>query len=508
MEDRLVIGHDAGTSGDKAVLATVEGEIVASEFAPYPIHYLRPQCVEQDPEDWWNAVSLTSRRLIEKTGTDPEKVKGIAFSSQMLGVVPVDKDGEPLCAGIIWMDCRAEEQAVRLVRKLGGRRVLLNVVGAVPSGKDVVCKLKWIHEEEPNLFDRTKYFLDVKSYLVYRSTGVFETDQTGASVTGFTSRKTRDWSKGMGKWLGAPVDKMPPVHRSTDIVGGLQPWAAEAMGLKDGTPVVSGMGDAPAAAIGSGVLSHGECAISLGTSGLLLIIVDKPVNLGKNGMFSTAAADPTKWLVIGEMNTVGGSLDWWAENMATAAEREAPGGVYKAMDSAVASVEPGSGKLFFMPWLYGERSPVSETTLRGGFANLNMYHGRDEMLRSIYEGVAFNFRWQLEAAKAKGLDCKVVRAIGGGAGSDQWMQIFADATGRTMEAVENERDAGALGAALAVPLALGIYDEYSDIKGVVKVRKKFTPDRDNARLYDACYSDFKYLYERISPFCKRVNSGT
>ncbi len=508
MEDGYVIGHDAGTSGDKAELIRLNGEMVAHEFEPYEINYPRPSCAEQEPEDWWKAAALTTRRLIEKTGTDPSKVLGIAYSSQMVGLVPVGDDGTPLCPAMIWMDCRAEAQARKLVRKMGGSRIALAVAGGVPSGKDIVCKLKWLKEEEPEIFEATRCFLDVKSYLVFKSTGVFETDQTSESVTGMMSRKTRDWLKPLAKLMGAPLGKMPEIHESTYVVGGLLADAAGAMGLNEGTPVISGMGDAPAAALGAGAVANGDCAISLGTSGLLLVIVDKPINLGKHGMFAAGSADPDRWVVIAETNTAGASLDWYAENLSTSEEKSAPDGVYAAMNRTVAGVEAGSEKLMFMPWLYGERSPVPDTRLRGGFANLNMYHKREHMLRSIYEGVALNMRWQLEIMKGAGLPCEVVRAVGGGALSDEWMQIFADVSGRRFEAVENERQIGAIGAALAVPLGLGIYKKYSELKDIVKVRKTFDPDPARTAMYDGLFEDFTYLYKRIAPFCQRLNDDT
>ena len=142
MAGNYVLGYDVGTGGCKAVLVTMEGVNAASEFEPYPVSYPKEHFAEQDPEDWWRGVSASTRRLLEKTGTDPKDVAGLAFSSQMLGVVPMSREGVPLCPGIIWMDCRADEQARKVVRKLGGPRVILRLFGAVPSGKDVMCKIK------------------------------------------------------------------------------------------------------------------------------------------------------------------------------------------------------------------------------------------------------------------------------------------------------------------------------------------------------------------------------
>ncbi|HEY5503189.1 MAG TPA: FGGY family carbohydrate kinase, partial [Candidatus Anoxymicrobiaceae bacterium] len=221
MAERYALGYDVGTGGCKAVLATLDGVNAASEFEPYDISYPREHFAEQDPADWWRAVAASTRRLLEKTGTDPSQIAGLAFSSQMLGVVAMDAAGTPLRPGIIWMDCRAEEQARKVVRKLGGARVMLQLFGAVPSGKDVMCKLKWLKEEEPDIFDRTRVFLDVKGYVVYRATGNLETDQTAASVTGLMDNKTRGWSGLAARLLGASLERMPEVKKSADVSGGL-----------------------------------------------------------------------------------------------------------------------------------------------------------------------------------------------------------------------------------------------------------------------------------------------
>jgi len=508
VNDKYVIGHDAGTGGDKAILAKTTGEVVATEFEPYGISHPAQGCAEQDPVEWWDGVAATTRRLISKTGIEPKNVAGIAFSSQMLGVLPMTEEGEPLCPGIIWMDCRAEEQARRVVRRLGGEWVLIRLAGAVPSGKDVMCKMKWIEENQPEVFNRTHVFLDVKGYLVYRATGRFVTDPSAASVTGVMDKKTRGWSGLMAKLTGMPLDKMPEIAGSLEVVGELTKDAAEQMGLPEGTPVIGGMGDAPAGPVGAGALEHGEGVISIGTSGLLLITVAKPVNLGRFGMASIAAADPNMWLLAGEMNTAGGSLAWFAEQLAGKEERERAadeGSLLEVLNDVVNDVPPGARGLIFAPWMYGERAPVTDTALRGAFINIGIDSTRKDMLRSVYEGVALNFRWMLEAAETRDLPCETVRAIGGGALSDPWMQIFADVTGRRFEAIENPQEAGAIGAALAVPVALGIYGDYKDIKQVVRIRKTFEPDTKNKKLYDELFAHFKNMYERLSPFYKSLN---
>ncbi len=508
MSGKFIVSYDVGTGGSKAVLTDTAGKIIAYRFEPYETDYCRPGWAEQNPEDWWDAVCVSTRNLLEETRVNPGEVMGIGFATQMLGVVPVDANGKTLRPSIIWLDCRAEEQASRLVRRLGGEKVVARVAGAVPSGKDVVCKIQWLREEEPEIFDRTYKILDVCGYLVFRATGNMVVDQTNAAATGLLDNKTRDWSPLFARVLKIPLEKLPPVKRSIDIAGVLTDKAAEEMGLSPGTPVIAGMGDVPSAASGSGALHDGDCHIYIGTSGWLCISTPKPRSLSKYGIASIASADPSSFLMIGETETAGACLKWFAEQFGKEEEwarAKTEMEIFSVLDEVVEKVPPGSKKLIFTPWMFGERSPVTDTTLRGAFLNVSLESTREDMLRAVYEGVALNFRWLLEAVKSSGFSCNPVRAIGGGARSDIWMQILSDATGHTVEAVEDSQEAGAVGCALAVAVALNVYKNYKDLKEVVKVRKTYHPDGSKRAMYSELFESFKKVYKKLSGVYREIN---
>ena len=508
MSERYVIGHDVGTGGSKGVLARVDGEMIGSSFEPYPIYYPRSNWAEQDPEDWWRAVTAGTARLVRESGIDPRRVIGMGFAGQMLGVIPVSAAGEPLRRAIIWLDSRADEQAARFIRRLGGRRMVVRLAGAVPSGKDVVCKLAWIRENEPGIYAGTHKFLDTTGFLVYRATGEMIIDHTGAGGTGIINNRTRGWSPLFARLLGVSLDKMPPVRSSIDIAGPLEAEAAREMGLVPGTPVIAGMADIPGAATGSGALEDGDAHINIGTSSWLCLSVSHPRNLGKNGIAAVVSSDPGMYIMIGESETAGACLEWFARCFAWPEEREKAGderNIFKVLDQVVEGVEPGSGRLIFTPWMFGERAPVTDTTLRSSFINLSLEHGRDHLLRAVYEGVAYNLRWLLEVMAGAGFGCDPLRAIGGGAQSDVWMQIVADVTRRRVEAVENPQEAGAMGCALAAAVAAGVYGGYKEIKRVVRIRKSFYPREDCRQVYDELYDVFRRIHPRLSGVCSRLN---
>ncbi|MHB8895858.1 MAG: xylulokinase [Candidatus Geothermincolia bacterium] len=505
----LLVGHDVGTGGSKAVLADARGNILARTFEPYAVDYPKPQWAEQDPEVWWRAVAASTRRLLSESGADPSDVKGMGFAGQMIGVIPVDAAGVPLRPAIIWMDSRADEQASRLIRKLGGERVFSLIAGALPSGKDVVCKIAWLEQNEPELFGNTAAILDVTGYLVSRATGKLSIDHSGAGGTGILT-KSREWSTLLARVCGVPLEKMPPIRRSIDVVGGLTAAAARDTGLPEGTPIIAGMADIPAAATGSGALEDGDAHIYLGTSSWLCLSVARAKNLPKNGIVSVASPDPSMFIMIGESETAGICLEWFADNLAMPAEKEAAGpgemAIFGVLDEVAAEVAPGSDRLIFMPWMYGERAPVSDTTLRGAFVNLSLEHKREHMLRAIYEGIAYNLRWMIDEVARAGFPAKSLRAIGGGAKSDLWMQVIADVTSRRVEAVDKPQEAGALGCALAVAVALGILDDYKSIKKIVKVRASFDPDPARAAEYEKLYRNFRRLYPALSKASRDLNA--
>lgn len=514
MRQGYLMGFDAGTGGSKGVLVATDGRTVATCFRPYPVYHPRPGWAEQRPEDWWAAVAGGARDLLSASGTSAREVIALGFAGQMLGLVPVDRSLRPIRPAIIWLDSRAGEEARMVVRRLGGEGVVRRVAGAVPSGKDVVCKILWLRRNEPEIFEDTWKFLDTTGYLVMRATGRAVIDQTGAGGTGILDGKRRRWSRSLARLAGVPLEKMPDVRGCAEVVGTLTKEAADRMGLVGGIPVIAGMADIPAAAVGSGALEDGDAHINIGTSSWLCLTVPKPRNLARSGFASVVSAVPEKYILIGESETAGACLDWFAgrllEDLPPHGEEAGPPEepLYEELDHRVEGVEPGAGRLLFAPWLFGERAPVTDTMLRGAFVNLSLQHSRDHLLRAVYEGVAYNLRWLLDVVDRAGWPCPVLRAIGGGARSDVWMQMLADVTGRQVEAVEKPREAGAFGCALAAGLGVGAIPSYRAIKEHVRIRKPFFPREEVKSVYDRMYEAFRMVYPRLSRICAGLNRGS
>ncbi len=502
---KYIMAHDLGTSSDKAALVDFEGNVVASETCPYPTYYPKPAWVEQDPEDYWTAVCVTCKKVLEKTGVDKDDVKAMVFSTQGLGVIPVDADGKALYNNITWLDGRAQVQADHAMNRFGGKKVFTLVSGTPIMGKDSLPKILWLKEERPDIYAKTAKILDVNGYLTMRCTGEMVAELSGASTYGLDLKK-KDWFSVYPR-MGIDVDRLPRLISATDCVGGLLPEAAEATGLAEGMPVFGGGYDVSAAAVGAGMTGEGDMHVYLGTSGWVCAssaVHDK----FKRGAAATAGADPKMNLICGEMESAGVNIQWIKEQFFRHEAEIYGDGIYDYMDSIIDDVPPGSDHLIFTPWVEGERCPVSTTTTRGTIFNLTSVHTREHMMRAVYEGIAYNLRWIFENMKQDyGFDGDHFRIIGGGALDKGWMQIIADVTGLSFSVAHDPRNAGAVGAAIMAMVGLGYLKDFKEAKAFVRTDASYTPNPANKKIYDKLFEDYKRIYFSLEKAYKLANSS-
>ena len=502
---KYIIAHDMGTSSDKAVLISFSGEIVASMAEPYKTYYPAPSFVEQDPQEYWDAVCKTSREVVKKAGVTPEEVKGVIFSTQAMGIIPVDAKGNVLHRNITWVDGRAEKQAQKLMNRVGGKTIFTLVAGTPIMGKDVIAKIQWLRDERPDVYNETKYFLDVNGFLKYKCTGEMVAELTGASSYGFDLKK-KTWLDAL-KLVGIDMAKLPPLVKSTDLIGnGLTEEAAKLMNLPVGTPVFGGCDDTQSAAIGSGMNGDGEIHIYLGTSAWVGA-TSRTETKFKHGAAAIQSADPEMNLIAGITEAAGSNIQWLCDQFFKTEQKELGDGIYKYMDQVISSIPAGSDGLICTPWMSGERCPVSSTTTRSTLFNIQPTHTREHLMKALYEGIGYNLRWILENyEKDYKLHCRQFRIIGGGALDDAWMQIIADITKREFAVVDNPRMAGALGAAIIALIGLGELSGFSEAKQFVKEAKSYKPNPVNAPIYDKLFQDYKRIYKSLKSTYRKANS--
>lgn len=504
MNKNIVIAHDVGTSSVKSVLVDSDGNIIKHATHSYPSYYPHPGWVEQEPVDYWNAIVTNTQKLVAEISK--EQILGIVFTTQAMGVIPVDKNGKVLRRNITWVDGRAEEQARWMMGMFGGKVAFKSFLGIEITGKDVIPKLRWLKQREPEIYNAMHKVLDVNGYLRFMATGKMAAEWSGACSYGFNLKK-KDWEHLFYMAVGFDRQKLPKLIRSVDIAGTLTNKAAEQFRLPQDIPVYGGCDDTQSAAIGSGSVGEGQAHAYIGTSAWAGVTTAKTPKF-KNGAVCLQSGDPKKNLVIGITESAGNNLEWLI-NQFYKKELEELGkeNIYKLLDEDAAKVQAGSEHLIITPWFLGERCPVSTTTTRGTIFNLSLEHTRGHFVKALSEGIGYNLRWILDNyEKDFKLKTPNFRFIGGGSQNSQWMQTISDITGRTITTTNHPTMAGAIGAAMCAFVGSGLFPNFNSVDKIIKPSKTFTPNLENKTIYDELFLIYKDIYNSLRGTYQRANS--
>ncbi|MBR0599935.1 xylulokinase [Sinanaerobacter chloroacetimidivorans] len=500
-----ILSYDVGTSALKAILVNKNGEIRQSAQECYEVNLMQDGYVEMDPAEWWAAVVKTTKSIMAGCDVLPDEIKGMVFCTQALNVISMGQDGKILRPAISWLDSRADEEAREIVELIGGPEACEAVMGTVFSGMDSLPKVRWLMKNEPKTFEKMKCFLDCNGYLTYRASGEMVYDISSASFLGYDRESGSIIPELIGT-SGFDPEKFPRIVKSFERVGNLTAVAAEELGISTDTAVFGGTCDIQGTTIGSGMAGNEEAHIYLGTSGWAAAGTDKVAVLS-NGGGCIMSADPSMQLWVYSTETCCATYNWFIDNFFTA-EKESKliPNIFAFLDHLVEQIPPGSSGLIFNPWISGERSPIQDVFVRGGFLNIGMLHTKNHMLRAVMEGIAYNLKWCYESMENDlGHKTPAVRILGGGTRSHTWMQIFADIFNRKIEVVQDTQVAGAIGGAFVAALGLGMYNSFEDAKQWARVSQIYVPDPKNAGLYAEGFENFKQSYDELKGFYKKIN---
>lgn len=497
-----ILAHDLGTTGNKANLFDADGQAVRSAFAGYATRYPRAGWAEQDPADWWRAVVETTRALLAEPGIAPQEIAAVSFSAQMMAGLPVDAAGQPLRPAIIWADQRATREA-DLLREACGAEQLYRRTGHRISAAYTGPKMLWIREHEPELFARTRIFLQAKDYVAYRLTGQFATDYSDASGSNLFNLDQRAWDEEILAAVGLARGLLPEAHPSHHVAGQVTLEAAVATGLLAGTPVVIGGGDGACATVGAGVVGEGDAYNYIGSSSWMAVASPRPLYDPQQRIVNFAHLDPQQVCPMGTMQAAGGAYQWLSGWIARGEENPER---YREMDRWAAQTPPGAEGLLFLPYLMGERSPYWNPEARGAFVGLSMRHGRGHAARAAMEGVAYNLRMILDALTEQGVAPQAMRLIGGGAKSAVWRQILADILGLPILRPQLLAEATALGAAIAGGVGVGLWPDYGVAHRLVAAAEAERPDPAARETYNARYPLFQEVYRALEPLYGRLGA--
>ncbi|MFW9969824.1 MAG: FGGY-family carbohydrate kinase [Candidatus Odinarchaeota archaeon] len=519
MERKYVLTHDLGTSGNKAVLFDSRLNVISQTKIDYPLYYPKSGWAEQKAEDYWEAVKKATNILISKSKINKNEVVALAFDCQMNCTIPIDKKGNPLMNSISWLDARAAPLAhifskgIIKVSGYGLKTILsfIKITGGAPgfNGKDPISHLLWIKENQPEIYEKTYKFLSVKDFIIYKCTqnAVTSRDLGNTSWMMDNNPDKYEWSNIILNKYGIDKEKLPDIRKSTDIAGKLSDEASKELNLQPNIPIVVSSGDLSSAALGSGGISERKLIICLGTADWVATHTSKRLKDLTHYMGSICSAQG-KYLCISKQETGASCVDWIIQQMFIT-EREKykdnPSELYQYLDSLIERAKVGSKNLIFTPWLFGERSPINNPMVRGGFYNVSLDHTREEFLRSVYEGVAYNIKWALTYLEKLIGKSDEINCIGGGAKSDVWCQILADIVERKIVKMEQPDLAAAKGSAIISLVGLGILKDFSEAIPLIKINKVFTPNDDNKKIYHRLFNEYKQIYKRNINMFKALN---
>jgi len=493
---QYLLGIDIGTSGCKAAIFDKDGAVKSQATKPYTVSYPEPGFAEQNPDDWWAAVCLAIKEILDSSGIPAGEIAGIGVDGQSWSAIPIDKEGNVLCPTPIWMDTRAAGVCQELDREIG-EKAIFDLCGNPLKPSYTSPKVLWYKKHRPGLYAKIYKILQSNSFITYRLTGAVTQEKSqGYGWHCFDMRKNV-WDIDMCEKMGIGASLLPDIFDCHQIIGTVSEKAARLTGLAAGTPVSAGGLDAACATLGAGVLHAGETQEQGGQAGGMSICIDK-YNSDIRLILGSHVV-PGKWLLQGGTVGGGGVIEWF--------DREFGSGDFKMLDALAAEIRPGSDGMVFLPYMNGERSPIWDMNARGVYYGVDFAKTKGHFVRSSLEGVALSLKHNLEIAEQAGASVKKLLAVGGAANSKLWTQIKSDVTGKPI-AVPSSDTAATLGAALLAGVGTGIYKDFDEaVKSTVKITKQYEPNHLNLEVYSEAYQVYLLLYKQLKPIMdKRGNS--
>jgi xylulokinase len=423
---------------------------------------------------------------------------------------------------MLWLDSRGADLVKKKISgwiNVEGYNLLklfrwLQITGGVPSpsGKDLVGHVLYIKHAFPEIYQKTDKLLDVLDYIDFRLTGKYITTVDTKAISWVIDARDPEnitYHDGMLKEWGIKRQKLPELKRCIDVIGDLKPEVADELGLNRDVKVVAGAFDLPAAAVGSGAVEDFATHLSIATSSFITVHVPFKKTDIFHSIASLPCAIPNRYLLLVAQEAGGVNLTFLRDNILfhkdPLLDVDKPEDFFQALNTVAGGAPPGCKGLIYTPWIYGERAPVEDPTIRAGIHNLSLEHTRADLIRAVLEGVAFNSRWALGAVeKFCGCSMDPINIVGGGANSNLWCQIYADVLNRTIRQVQDPIQATARGAAFIASVGLG-YITFGEIPQYIQFQKIYQPNPENRSLYDEMFSEFVNIYRRNKAIYKRLN---
>lgn len=315
MTKQYFLGIDISTTSSKALLIDERGDVIAVASSPHTLQTPRPLWSEQNPSEWWKAVSESIKSVLRKAGISGESIGAVGLTGQMHGLVLLDEAGNVLRPAILWNDQRTQRQCDEIHQRIGKER-FIQITGNVALTGFTAPKILWVKENEPDVYAKAKHVLLPKDYIRYKLTGEYAMDKADGAGTVLFDLKSRAWSREVLDALDIDVSWMPPTFEGPEFTGHVNEEAASLTGLKVGSPIAAGGGDQAAQAVGVGAVEPGVVALTVGTSGVIFATTPSALIEPEGRLHAFCHAVPGMWHFMGVMLSAAGSLQWYHDTLA------------------------------------------------------------------------------------------------------------------------------------------------------------------------------------------------
>ena len=490
-----LLGVDIGTGSSKGVLIeSVSGTVLAQSTIPHGVSLPHPGWVEQDAETiWWGEFVQIVKDLLQESGVAPRDILGVGVSGIGPCVLPVDEEFNPLRPAILYgIDTRATAEIEQYLQDLGEEEVFRRA-GCELSASAVAPKILWLYNNEPEVYNKARWFLTCQNFIVARLTGKASIDNyTASTYSPIIDVEKRSWIDETTAGIN-PTAKLPQKYWTTEVVGGVTLQAAKTTGLQPGTPIIAGTIDAAAEAVSIGNYSVGDTMGMFGSSNSIIAITSAYTRSktfwGLNWLF------PDQYAVVGGMATVGSLTKWFLETVYRPTPDAPEQNPYAQMADLLNMSRPGANNLVALPYFEGERTPINDPIARGAFFGLTLRHTQADLYRALLEAVAFGMRHNLEKMADEDIDVKLINAVGGGAKNLGWMQLIANIADVDVRIPQGISGAS-YGDAILAGIGVGLYKDASQAKVWDEAALQLKPDHADVEVYDRLYSVYLDLYQQ------------
>lgn len=488
---KYMIGVDIGTTSTKSVLYDENGQFIMKHNIGYPLHTPNVDISEENPDELFDAVLMTVKYVVREANIKKEDIKLISFSAQMHSLIALDTQHHRLTESITWADNRASKYA-ELINKEHQGSDIYQRTGTPIHPMSPLSKIFWMKHEQSDIYKQTAMFADIKTYIFYQLFEKYVIDYSMASATGMFNLEKLDWDKEALELLGITEAQLPQLVPTTHILKGMKKRYATLMGIDENTPIIVGASDGVLSNLGVNSYKKGEVAVTIGTSGAIRTVINKPRTDYKGRIFCYVL-DEDHYVIGGPVNN-GGVVLRWLRNELLASEVETAKrlGVdpYDVLTKIASRVKPGAEGLIFHPYLAGERAPLWNADARGSFFGLTLSHQKEHMIRAALEGVLYNlYTVYLALIEVMNETPSTIKATGGFAKSEVWRQMMADIFDTDL-IVPESYESSCLGACVLGLKALGEIDDFSIIEEMVGTTNAHQPDSATVQVYQQLVSIF------------------